>query len=86
MRMQRVPVVMLMVCLLSLSGCATTANKSTAKKRQAVLDMKNEFLSDLYKIRPDVKPQISSAPGNNLGHEILAGYSFELICQHRVML
>jgi len=86
MRMQRVPVVMLMVCLLSLSGCATTANKSTAKKRQAVLDMKNEFLSDLYKIRPDVKPQISSAPGNNQGHEILAGYSFELICQHRVML
>jgi hypothetical protein len=47
MRMQRVPVVMLMVCLLSLCGCATTVNKSTAEKRQAVLDMKNEVLSNL---------------------------------------
>ena len=25
--------------------------------------MKNEVLSDLYKVKPDVKAQISSAPG-----------------------
>lgn len=49
--------------VLSLAGCATTAGSSKAEKRQAVLDMKNEVLSDLYKIRPDVKAQISSAPG-----------------------
>lgn len=59
----RIPLVIMLVLLLSLGGCATTGNKSTAEKRQAVLNMKNEVLADLYRIRPDVKPQISSAPG-----------------------
>jgi len=49
--------------LLSISGCVTTGSKPTAEKRLAVLNMKNEVLSDLYKTRPDVKSQISSAPG-----------------------
>ena len=61
--MYRITALILMVLFLSLSGCATTGNKSTAEKRQAVLNMKNEALSDLYKIRPDVKSQVSSAPG-----------------------
>lgn len=46
-----------------MGGCATTGNKTTAEKRQSVLTMKNEVLSDLYKIKPDVKSQISAAPG-----------------------
>lgn len=61
--MYRITALILMILLLNLSGCATTGNKSTAEKRQAVLNMKNEVLSDLYRIRPDVKSQISSAPG-----------------------
>ena len=61
--MKRMAVLICMVLLLSISGCATTAGKSTAEKRQAVVNMKNEVLSDLHKIRPDVKTQISSAPG-----------------------
>ena len=61
--MYRITALIFMVLLLNLSGCATTGNKSTAEKRQAVLNMKNEVLSDLYKIRPDVKSQVSSAPG-----------------------
>jgi lipid-binding SYLF domain-containing protein len=61
--MYRITALILMILLLNFSGCATTGNKSTAEKRQAVLNMKNEVLSDLYRIRPDVKSQISSAPG-----------------------
>ena len=61
--MKRISALIGMVLLLNISGCATTTGKSTVEKRQAVLNMKNEVLSDLYKIRPDVKPQISRAPG-----------------------
>ena len=53
----------MIVVLLCLTGCATTGNKPVSEKRQAVLKMKSEVLSDLYKIRPDVKSQIASAPG-----------------------
>ena len=61
--MYRVAVLVVIVVLFTLSGCATTGNKSVGEKRQAVLDMKNEVLSDLYKIKPDVKSQIGNAPG-----------------------
>jgi lipid-binding SYLF domain-containing protein len=61
--MNRVLALICVALLLSISGCATTGNKSKAEKRHAVLNMKNEVLSDLYKIRPDVKSQVSSAPG-----------------------
>ena len=45
------------------SGCATTGATTKAAKRQAILDMKQEVLSDLYKIRPGAKSQIAKAPG-----------------------
>lgn len=61
--MGRIIFIIFMILLLSLNGCATTGNKSTAEKRQAVQNMKSDVLSDLYKIRPDVKSQIASAPG-----------------------
>jgi len=51
------------ILALVLSGCATTAGKSPKEQRQAILSMKNEVLSDLYKVKPDVKSQLSSAPG-----------------------
>lgn len=61
--MNRLLALTCIVLLLSVTGCATTSGKTKAEKRQAVLDMKNEVLSDLYKIKPDVKAQIASAPG-----------------------
>ncbi len=51
------------ILTLTLSGCATTSGTTPQEKRQAILAMKNEVLSDLYKVKPDVKAQISSAPG-----------------------
>lgn len=51
------------ILALVISGCATTGGKTPNQKRQAILSMKNEVLSDLYKIKPDVKAQLSTAPG-----------------------
>jgi lipid-binding SYLF domain-containing protein len=56
-------------CLLSLSlaitlaGCATTRGNTPQEKRQAILDMKREVLSDLYEVHPKAKTQIAKAPG-----------------------
>lgn len=46
-----------------LSACANTAGKTPVEKRQAIVDMRNQVLSDLYKVKPDVKAQINSAEG-----------------------
>jgi len=51
------------ITALFISGCATTGNNTTEQKRQAILGMKNDVLSELYKHKPDVKAQISNAPG-----------------------
>lgn len=52
-----------MIILLSITGCATTGGNTKAEKRQAILKMKNDVLTDLYKIKPNVKSQIANAPG-----------------------
>jgi len=46
-----------------LSGCATTGGSTPQEKRQAVLSMRSEVLSDLYKVRPQAKAEINAAPG-----------------------
>ena len=61
--MKRIVALTCIVILVAITGCATTAGSSKAEKRQAVLNMKNDVLSDLYKIKPDVKSQLSNAPG-----------------------
>ena len=48
---------------LALTGCATTSLAPQQDKRQAVLDMKNEVLGDLYKIHPSAQSAIAAAPG-----------------------
>lgn len=60
--MNRISAVTCIILALTI-GCATTGGKTPAEKRQSILAMKNEVLSDLYKLKPDVKSQISSAPG-----------------------
>lgn len=46
-----------------LAGCATTSGITLQDKRQAVLTMKSDVLSELYKIHPEAKAEIASAPG-----------------------
>lgn len=61
--MNRLSVVIFLILTFTLSACATMGQKTPADKRQTILQMKNEVLSDLYKIKPDVKSQIKSAAG-----------------------
>ena len=49
--------------VLVLSGCATSGAHTAADKRQAILNMKQEVLSELYSSRPDARAQIANAPG-----------------------
>lgn len=51
------------VTALIIGGCATTGGETPVEKRQSILVMKNEVLTDLYKVRSDVKSQIATAPG-----------------------
>ncbi len=49
--------------VLALSGCATTGATTDDQKRQVILNMKKEVLSDLYKVHPGARSKIANAPG-----------------------
>lgn len=61
--MNRLSISISFMLVLSLAGCVTTGKKTQADKRQAILEMKDQVLSDLYQYKPDVKSQIKSAAG-----------------------
>jgi lipid-binding SYLF domain-containing protein len=44
-------------------ACATTGGSSLQEKRQAVLAMRSEVLAELYRIKPQAKAEVASAPG-----------------------
>jgi lipid-binding SYLF domain-containing protein len=46
-----------------LAGCATTSGTSVQEKRQAVLSMKSDVLTELYQLHPKAKAEIAAAPG-----------------------
>lgn len=49
--------------VLVIQGCATTGATTESQKRQAILKMKQEVLSDLYKSHPEARSKIANAPG-----------------------
>jgi lipid-binding SYLF domain-containing protein len=51
------------VIALFLAGCATTSPSSVEERRHQVLVMKNDVLTELYKLHPQAEKQIASAPG-----------------------
>jgi lipid-binding SYLF domain-containing protein len=61
--MKSLSAVIFMALTLIIGGCATTGGTTPTEKRQSILSMKNEVLTDLYKLKPDVEAQISKAPG-----------------------
>lgn len=61
MNYQRIALGLLLA--LSLTACVTQGQPTTAAKRQAILDMKNEVLTELYQVKPDVKNQLRQAAG-----------------------
>ncbi|MDO9243110.1 MAG: YSC84-related protein [Rhodocyclaceae bacterium] len=48
---------------IALGGCATTSGTTPQEKRKAVLDMRSEVLTELYKLRPSTRAEIAAAPG-----------------------
>jgi lipid-binding SYLF domain-containing protein len=63
MRDARIGLCVLAVAFLA-SACATTGGSTPQEKRRAVLSMKNEVLSELYRVRPAAKAKIAAAPGH----------------------
>ena len=61
--MKRISAVIYIILALSIGGCVTPGNKTSAEKRQSILAMKNKVLSDIYRLKPDVRSQISRAAG-----------------------
>jgi lipid-binding SYLF domain-containing protein len=53
----------ILLLAVALSGCATTNGTTPQEKRQAILSMSSEVLSDLYKVHPQARGEIAAAPG-----------------------
>lgn len=45
------------------SGCATTRGDTPAQRREAVQEMRQEVLADLYRLKPSARDRIAQAPG-----------------------
>jgi lipid-binding SYLF domain-containing protein len=60
---------------LTLSGCALNQAKTQQDKRQVILSMKDEVLTELFKAKPDVRAQLSSAPG----YAVFSNANFNLL-------
>ncbi len=52
----------IVICLVFMS-CASSGDASLAEKRQAILTMKDQVLTQLFKTQPQAKKQIDSAAG-----------------------
>lgn len=52
-----------LVLISCLSGCATTKVHTVGEKRQVILQMRDETLARLYKEKPNTKAQVDAAPG-----------------------
>src|SRR5574340_60473 len=62
--MERVKIVLCgLVMVFILSGCATTGGKTAQDKRQSILSMRDEVLSELCNLRPQARAEIAAAPG-----------------------
>ena len=55
--------ILCLVAAVVFCGCATTSGTTPAEKRQAVQNMRQDVLTELYGLKPSVREQIRSAPG-----------------------
>ncbi|MBC3767434.1 YSC84-related protein [Neptunicella marina] len=53
----------ILLSILLVCGCATNKGATVAQQRQAVVDMQQKVLGELYKAKPSTRAQIASAPG-----------------------
>jgi len=59
----RLPLVAVLVALVMLASGCVSPSQTPAQKRQGIIEMKNEVLEDLYRIKPDVRAQMAKASG-----------------------
>lgn len=53
-----------MCCLMVLlSGCATTKGNTPSEKRDYILQMKDDTLTELFRLQPHAREVVTSAPG-----------------------
>jgi len=52
-----------MLLVVLLAGCATRGATTPAGKRQAILDMQQEVLAELYKVNASARSKVAAAPG-----------------------
>jgi lipid-binding SYLF domain-containing protein len=62
LRTIRTRTLLVLLASLLLGACMSNSG-SVAQRRQAVQDMRDQVLSELYRQKPDVRAQIQSAPG-----------------------
>ena len=61
--MKLIKPVVFLVSLLLLVGCVGSTGSTPNEKRQSVLKMRDDVLTELYKTKPSTRAQINSAPG-----------------------
>lgn len=61
--MRAVAALLIVLSIALLSGCATMSGDTPAQKRQSVMNMKNEVLTELFKLKPDTRAQVTNAKG-----------------------
>ena len=59
----------------AMNGCATSGATTQDQKRRAILEMKQEVLSDLYKAHPGARSKIAKAPG----YAVFSNANFNLV-------
>jgi len=59
----RVRVLLSLLILSILSGCATSGSKSPSEKRAKVLEMRQEVLADFFEEKPAVRNLVATEPG-----------------------
>ena len=52
-----------LIMIVAASGCATTGATTKNDKRQALMEMRQEVLRDLYRLKPVAKAQVAGASG-----------------------
>jgi lipid-binding SYLF domain-containing protein len=56
-------ILLCLAALVTAAGCATTGGNTPQEKRHAVQTMHDEVLTELYKVKPQARSEIASAPG-----------------------
>ncbi|PHS15912.1 MAG: hypothetical protein COA86_12910 [Kangiella sp.] len=61
--MKNLGIIIFLMCFTLLSGCVTMSGNSVSEKRQSVMRMKTEVLTELFELKPSTQSQVANAAG-----------------------